>query len=241
MPTQVECQAWTDAVPTTSLSEILSGDASVNPGVDSGAGSLRWIIPIPEDEGLITPCLERLTNKERERADRFRHEGARKQFIVGHGAIHSILRMRLGDAYSSIRWMETEHHKPFIQLSNSSKPLEYNLSHCDGFVAIAIGKYSQGIDIEKHRHLDDLEGISRQVFTPTEIDQVFATQDSEIQHQTFFKFWTCKEAALKADGTGFMKDPKSMELLFKSGCGAAEPVFWSGSIPGYSLAWTERA
>ena len=241
MPTIVECQNWEDPVPTSSLNDLLTGQAFSDTTEIGPSIPQRWLVPLPEVSTETEACLGLLTDKEKERADRFRHEGARQQFIVGHGVIHLLLKQYLKDQYRSILWMESEHHKPFIRLPDASKPLEYNLSHCEGFIAVAMGKHSQGIDIEKIRKLDDLEGISRQVFTESELERVFETNDLETQHQTFFKFWTCKEAALKADGTGFMKDPKSLELRFVSAAPSShQPVNWSDSIPSYSVAWTER-
>ncbi len=242
MPTKVDCLAWTDKVPTTLLKDLLSSH-----GLSANAATIlserrQWFVPLSDIDKYLDSCEQLLTDPERERADRFRHEGARKQFIVGHAVIHLLLKQYLGNEYQSIKWMESEHHKPFIQLNDSSIPLEYNLSHCKGFVAVALGRTSQGIDIEQIRNLNDLEGISRQVFTEKELAEVFATSDYKKQSHTFFKFWTCKEAALKAHGTGFMKDPKSLELHFKKEADPNDqPVYWSDSIAGYSAAWTERA
>ena len=242
MPTKVDCLPWTDNVPTTLLNDLLSAHGFSASVESTPTERRRWFVPLNDIDKHLIDCEQLLTDPERERADRFRHEGARKQFIVGHAVIHLLLKQYLGNEYPSIQWMESEHHKPFIQLSDSSIPLKYNLSHCEGFIAVALGTISQGIDIEQIRHLNDLEGISRQVFTEKELAEVFATNDTEKKNQTFFKFWTCKEAALKAHGTGFMKDPKSLELHFKSEVEpAAELVYWSDSIPGYSAAWTERA
>jgi 4'-phosphopantetheinyl transferase len=242
MPTKVDCLAWTDNVPTTLLTDLLSANGFSSNVERPLTECRRWFVPLSDIDTQLDACEQFLTDSERERADRFRHEGARKQFIVGHAAIHLLLKQYLGNEYKSIQWKESEHHKPFIQLADSSIPLEYNLSHCEGFIAVAFGTISQGIDIEQIRHLNDLEGISRQVFTEKELAEVFDTNDTEIQNQTFFKFWSCKEAALKAHGTGFMKDPKSLELHFKPKAEPTDkPVFWSDSIPGYSAAWTERA
>ena len=118
--------------------------------------------------------------------------------------------------------------------------MEFNLSHCEDFIAVAVGSKSQGIDIEKLRPLKDLEGICQQVFTEKEIAQVLTSEDPDSRIKAFFKFWTCKEAALKANGTGFMKDSKTLELNFTGNpeAGNAE-VFWSQSIDGHSLAWAE--
>ena len=242
MPTIVDCQPWTDEVPVTALSELLDRAFTKDAGAPDLKKNRRWFVPASVDQAELDACMELLSDAERSRMDRFRHEGARQQFIVGHGVIHLLLKKYLKDEYSNLYWQETAHHKPFIQLPDASRPLEYNLSHCEGFIAVAFGRHSQGIDIEKVRHLDDLEGICRQVFTDSEIEQVFATKDPERQSHTFFKFWTCKEAALKADGTGFMKDPKSLQLNFDSKeNSAAETTHWSDSISGYHAAWTQRA
>jgi len=242
MPTRVYCRAWTQSVPITLCQDVISGKAFENLTLDAIATSHRWIVPIPEDTHLLEHCLTLLTKKEKERADRFRHEGAYQQFLVGHATVHSIMRHLLGNDYEEVEWMETEHHKPFIRIADTNQAFEYNLSHCEGFIAVAVGTAPQGIDIEKQRHLEDLEGISRQVFTDSEVAQVFSSQDANQQHATFYKFWTCKEAALKADGTGFMKDPKSLELYFEDATAeSSDPVFWSAAMEGYNLAWTERA
>ena len=239
MLTTVDCLPWTQNVPTTSLGDLLSGQAFSN-NTPLNKESQRWFVPLTNLDEHLDACVDLITEAEKIRMERFRHEGARVQFLVGHAVIHLLLKQYLGNEYQSIRWMESEHHKPFIQLENGSKPLEYNLSHCKGFIAVAVGHRSQGIDIEQNRHLKDLEGISRQVFTEEEIAQVFDTTDPEKQNQTFFKFWTCKEAALKAHGTGFMKDPKTLQLHFPSELKEANnAVVWSDSIPGYSTAWTE--
>ena len=106
---------------------------------------------------------------------------------------------------------------------------------------MAIGSRPQGIDIENIRPLKDLEGISRQVFTEKEIETVFASKDPQTQMETFFKFWTCKEAALKASGTGFMKDPKTLEIETEPSINEENHrIWWSDSIEGHSLAWAEN-
>lgn len=241
MPTIVDCQPWTGEVQVSSLNELLAGSSLGDAASLNLAHAQQWYVPTTDDTEELDACLKLLTDNEKRRADRFRHNGARQQFIVGHATIHILLQWYLQNEYQSINWKETEHHKPFIQLEDSSRPLEFNLSHCDGFIAVALGKNSQGIDVEKVRQLDDLEGISRQVFTESEISQVFSTNDPESQAHTFFKFWTCKEAALKADGTGFMKDPKSLELNFTSNPEPdIERVYWSDYIPGHQVAWTQR-
>jgi phosphopantetheinyl transferase len=70
---------------------------------------------------------------------------------------------------------------------------------------------------------------------------LFASDDRNTQISTFFKFWTCKEAVLKANGTGFMKDPKCLEIdLNPTESSNKYSVYWYGSLEKHSVAWTEN-
>ena len=240
MLTKIDCYDWSSAIQPTRLNEFLSPSCPISVLDLRNDHSNFWTIPLDDNPLGFENCLSLLTDPEKERATRFRHEGAKTQFVIGHGIIHLLLKQYLDTDYEGISFEESEHHKPFIRLQDGTRPLEYNLSHCEDYLAIAIGSKSQGIDIEKHRYLKDLAGISRQVFTEKEIEIVFSSTDQDHQVEAFFKFWTCKEAVLKANGTGFMKDPKSLEIeLNPSDTPAHHKVYWSGGISGHSLAWTE--
>jgi len=241
MLTKIDCHEWQGTIYPTKLSELLGTIQKAIVEKRSDNPSSLWCIPLSRDSGEFEHCFSLLTDAEKSRADRFRHEGARTQFVIGHGVIHLLLNEYLGNNYAHISWKESEHHKPFVQLPDGSRPLEFNLSHCEDYIAIALGSTSQGVDIENIRSLKDLEGISRQVFTEKEISILFASDDRDTQNSTFFKFWTCKEAVLKANGTGFMKDPKKIEIdLNPTESSNEHRVYWYGSLEKHSVAWTEN-
>tara|TARA_B100001123_G_scaffold406656_1_gene498140 strand:- start:5411 stop:5797 length:387 start_codon:yes stop_codon:yes gene_type:complete len=121
--------------------------------------------------------------------------------------------------------------------------MEFNLSHCDGLVCLVFDNGPIGIDVEKVRPLKDLPDVCDQVFTKKDQNYIFMTEEAETQLEKFYQLWTCKEAELKANGTGLMKNPKSMEIHFghdkpsTEGTGESK-VHWFPSIEGYMIAYS---
>jgi len=83
--------------------------------------------------------------------------------------------------------------RPYLE----SSPVDFNISHSGAYVVVAIGSGRIGIDIEQHRRVR-LELFNRQ-FTAEEWIQIRSARDPQ---QQFFRFWSIKEAAIKADGRG---------------------------------------
>ncbi|MGF6930634.1 4'-phosphopantetheinyl transferase [Chitinophaga sp. W2I13] len=87
----------------------------------------------------------------------------------------------------------TVHRRPFIK----GAP-DFNISHAGNMVVCAVaGKGDVGIDIEKPTLLS-VEDFHQQ-FTPEEWDAIRIDPASP---EIFYRYWTRKEAVLKAAGTG---------------------------------------
>lgn len=95
--------------------------------------------------------------------------------------------------------------KPFL----SSKAVNFNISHSGDFVICAVSKKSEiGIDIEKMTAIDLAE--FKLQMTDDEWSRVV---DSENKRNSFFEYWTQKEAVIKAHGHGLTLPLKSFEVL----------------------------
>lgn len=94
--------------------------------------------------------------------------------------------------------------KPFI---NEFHP--FNITHSGRVVACAVlpQEGSIGIDVEKIREIE-VTKFDKQ-FSPPEMMRILATKDPM---QTFFDFWTMKEAVMKADGRGMRIPLHSIRL-----------------------------
>ncbi len=88
--------------------------------------------------------------------------------------------------------------RPFIQ--SPQKQLYFSLSHTRGLSVCLVAPFPEiGIDVECTESLKDIDSIARHFFSPQENFQIRSNKDP---HQTFFKFWTLKEAYLKAKSIG---------------------------------------
>lgn len=75
---------------------------------------------------------------------------------------------------------------------------DFNISHTDRIVVCAMAHSNQiGVDIERPMPLD-IDDF-RQQFSTAEWDHIHRSSDPL---QTFYEYWTAKEAVLKAIGTG---------------------------------------
>jgi len=58
--------------------------------------------------------------------------------------------------------------------------------------------------------------VARHNFTETETSSLEAIADPETRHRTFYRYWTRKEAVLKADGRGLIASLASFDVSFES-------------------------
>lgn len=86
--------------------------------------------------------------------------------------------------------------------------MKFNISHTDGFVVIGFSKKELGIDIEKVNDGFAFEDILENCFTSREIKNI----GSNIP--MFYRYWTAKEAYLKYEGYGLIRNPKEIEVIY---------------------------
>lgn len=95
--------------------------------------------------------------------------------------------------------------KPFL----SSKAIFFNISHSGDFVICAVSKKSEiGIDIEQMTVID-VDDFKLQMTT----DEWSRVVESENKRNSFFEYWTQKEAVIKAHGHGLTLPLKSFEVV----------------------------
>ena len=81
-------------------------------------------------------------------------------------------------------------------------PLHFNVSHSEGYLAIAISEYPVGVDIQAPKNIR--EGMYKKVVQPKEAELI-----GEERQKDFLRLWTLKESFVKAEGKGLrisMKD-----------------------------------
>lgn len=122
----------------------------------------------------------------------------------GVSAIAHLHLGRLLSAYAGsdrpLAIVRGEHGKPTAPEAGG---IEFNLSHSGAHVLIAFARdQALGVDVEavdgRHR---SIMAIARRFFAPEEA-AALAGLDEAGRHLAFLRLWTCKEAVLKALGSG---------------------------------------
>jgi len=194
-----------------------------------------WTVPLVVASDQTDALGGSLSSDERERAARFVFERDRRRFVVGRGALRSILASYLGSSPGSIRFAYGEHGKPMLAESTDAGPLEFNASGSAELAvcAVTVGR-KVGVDIELCRlPLDDT--VLEQCFAPAE-RHAYGTLSPDERPAAFYRLWTLKEAYLKATGAGLSRPLSSFEVTFMPG----KPVQLAAddTVPKGSEDWT---
>ena len=179
----------------------------------------EWCTPSPElslpahtvhvwraDLGLGPAYLrlleQNLSADEMERASRFRFARDRDRFIGARGLLREILALYLSTSPGRLSFGYSAHGKPFLAGEEHST-LRFNASHSFDAMLLAIAHSREvGVDVEGMRYnAVTIEEIGDTVLSEPEM-QALARFRSEDRRMIFLRFWTRKEALIKADGRG---------------------------------------
>lgn len=155
-----------------------------------------------------------LSDDEKQRAAAFRFDKHRNRFIAGRGRIREILADRTGCTPADIVFRLNPYGKPSIREPDHAMYLRFNASSSETLGAIALSNHDAiGFDIEKVKpgKLVDYDLIVEHQFTAEEYDW-YAEHTERFRSRAFFQLWTCKEAYLKAVGTGLSGELKSFSI-----------------------------
>ena len=184
------------------------------PGLELQAGEVHiWSValdpPTPEVERLGRALAE----DEWERARRFRFEQHRRQYVVGRGALRTLLGTYLGVRPEAVRFRYGPRGKPFLESDlESAGDLHFNLSNSHEMALVGFVRGPEiGVDIEYLKPMPDCEQISERFFSESE-RRVLRGIPGRAKELAFFNCWTRKEAYLKAVGEGLAAPLDSFDV-----------------------------
>lgn len=111
---------------------------------------------------------------------------------------------------------------PAYQRDNFGRPAikslkgDFNITHTDGFAAVAVGHSRLGLDAEAMKPLEGMFDLAKMNFTREEYDFLRAAAETDVA-ALFYTIWTAKESLLKAVGSGFSIASDSFSLVDSSG------------------------
>ncbi len=140
-----------------------------------------------------------LDEVEQTHAGKIKNTLLHKRYVEVHGRLRNLLAPMLNQPPEKIRIKKAGHGKPYLA---DYPELAFNLSHTADRLMIAVGRDCQlGVDIEICKPRVNLSGLVNKCFA--EEEAFYWTQLPETQkNQAFYRFWTRKEAFVKATGHG---------------------------------------
>ena len=164
-----------------------------------------WRINLNSDELQLQSFRETLSSDEIARAERFYFPEHRQRFMAGRGTLRTILGQYLDIAPKQVEFEYQPRGKPLLAAKFADQGLLFNLSHSQDLALLGISYQNQiGVDLEYIRTMSDLEGLAKRFFSAREYEYLRLLSPAQ-QQQIFFRYWTCKEAYLKATGDGLVQ------------------------------------
>jgi len=158
------------------------------------------------------------------RAKRFRFPEDKNNFIAARALLRTLLGKYLNMKPGDIRLCCGPYGKPELSVAAGMELLRFNVSHSRGLALYAVTLEREiGIDLEFIRPDIAVDEIAGQFFSPEE-RSLLKTLSGDIRKKIFFKFWTRREAWLKARGTGLAGDTDAMREM---NGGFSEAALWS--------------
>ncbi|TCC50865.1 4'-phosphopantetheinyl transferase superfamily protein [Kribbella capetownensis] len=181
------------------------GAAQREPDLDTRTGMTVdvWWARIDQARDEFATDLDAV---ERERLAAYIHADDRKRFLLGCTMVRRLLAARFSLPAASIRLDRTcpRCGKPHGKVRADG--VELSVTHAGDLVGVAISDRPVGIDVEKVDPHLDVDGLAKVALIPEEIHELSRHDENE-KVRAFLRYWTRREAAVKATGEGLPAKP----------------------------------
>ena len=164
-----------------------------------------WFI----DTDKITSCetidkyREIVSEEEQARMSQFQFEHSRFQYLITRAATRTILSYYCNSTEPRAwEFGKNRYGKPFVVNYPVDIPIQFNISHSNKLVVLAITREQDiGVDVEYSPKDDCPFDIAYKYFSTREVSEMNSlTVEEKIVR--FYQLWTLKEAYIKAKGIG---------------------------------------
>ncbi|MEM8613210.1 MAG: 4'-phosphopantetheinyl transferase superfamily protein [Cyanobacteria bacterium P01_H01_bin.105] len=149
-----------------------------------------------------------LSEDELSRLHRYRFAVDQRKFSVARRSLRQILAGYSQIPPASLIFDYGPYGKPCLRNHDG---LQFNLSHSGEYALCGVARQTVGIDIEQLRSMERLDGLIKRCLAPSE-QQAISSVSSVQLSSAFLKYWTCKEAYLKATGQGISESLAAIEI-----------------------------
>lgn len=145
-----------------------------------------------------------LTNIEFNRMEKYIKVSDQLNYLISHSIINLVFSKILNCDIDKLKHYKTISNKPYIK---NNQNIEFNISHSKNCIAVAFAKNKIGIDLE---YIDCSFEFSDM------LENIFSIEESKMINNDvnlFFENWVSKEAYLKYEGSGLLKDIRVLKVL----------------------------
>jgi 4'-phosphopantetheinyl transferase len=168
-----------------------------------------WFAALDRHARSLAGLAGSLSPPEWARAERFRVEHARSEYVRARALVRAILGSYLGIPAKSVVFTEGPLGKPELAHPGG---WSFNLSHSHGAALVAVTRVADvGVDVEQVRPHQYHRELAERFFAPSESAKVLALPPGASE-EAFFHAWTRKEAFLKAMGLGLSFGSERVEV-----------------------------
>lgn len=182
-----------------------------------------WLLSTETTDPTTLDALQKaLSPAEQTQLQHRRRPQSQRQFLLGRGCLRHLLGRYTGGAPASLTFVYGPRGKPALgQVDDGNHTMpQFNLSHSGQRLLVAISVAPRvraiGVDIEMLRSVSYLPGMCDRCLTAAEAATVLALDQPQADHR-FLRYWTGKEACLKALGVGITDSMQSLELTLGTG------------------------
>ncbi len=170
----------------------------------------------PAATEAIPDYLRLLAPEELEQYHRYKVERARRLYLAARALARSVLSHYAPETRPGAwRFEFNKHGRPEICGPTGHPPLRFNLSHTDGLVACLVTlELDAGVDVERIDRRVNLLGIAESKFSALEAGEIVRL-GAQARRERFFRYWTLKEAYIKARGMGLALPLRKFSYAFE--------------------------
>jgi len=181
-------------------------------------------VDLSPGSGREEASLAWLDESELVRWHRAGHPAPRRRFALCRAALRAVLCEQVGCANESLAFGFAKQGKPFAMVDGCSHPVSFNVSHSGSHGLIAVTSTGRlGVDVEERVLRRRLEALIQGVCSPLEKAELASLGELQRGH-AFLRFWTVKEALIKAEGRALAMRVAELEVPEEMRRGATRSV-----------------
>ncbi len=202
--------------------------------IPDGAAHL-WLVGFDLGSADISNGRSLLSSSEIGRSKQFRHGRDSNRFVLVRSSLRIILGRYLDLPPDKLEFCCTRYGKPELTKGCAGADLRFNVSHSEDYALVGITYAREiGVDIEHVKPIPEANLMARHFFSSNERTALDGLPPEELP-RSFFRYWTRKEAFIKARGQGLSYPLDRLDVSTISSETGLELIEDSGQLSHWSL------